>query len=87
MNVLLTKNGYTLVENNSEYLVNEETFLRFMKNPSLRINLLEALGRTAIVIGRLGKQTEPSVFKNKEIKVSEAGTGSFVKEVGYYAKL
>ncbi len=87
MNVLLTKNGYILVDNKSEYLVNEETFIGVLKNPNLRTQLLESLGRTAIVVGRLGKQTGPSIFRKSEMKVTEAGTGSFVKEVGYYAKL
>ena len=87
MNILLTKNGYVLVEGVVEYLITDTLLLKCMKDANIRVQLLNALGRSALVVGRLGKQEAPSIYVNRQRKVTEAPGGSFVKEVGYYAKL
>ena len=87
MNILLTKTGYLMVNNDCEYLLTDEVCLAMMRDASLRNAFLDALGETTVVVGRLGKKIKPNTFKKKDIVVKEADTGHFKKEVGYFAKL
>ncbi|GAA0101587.1 hypothetical protein UT300012_23020 [Paraclostridium bifermentans] len=87
MNILLTRTGYLMVDNDCEYLLTDENCLNMMKDATLRNAFLEAIGETTVVIGRLGKQIKPNMYKKKEITVKEADNGHFKKEVGYFAKL